>query len=76
MRIEPGMIWIGWITLVTLVFYVAVGFRAAILRGRHGVIAPAMTGHPAFEAAVRVQANTLENMGPFLVALRLCANSA
>jgi uncharacterized membrane protein YecN with MAPEG domain len=73
MKITPGLIWIGWITLVTLVFYIGISMRAAALRGRHGIAAPAMTGHPDFERAVRVQANTLESLVPFLVALWMCA---
>jgi uncharacterized membrane protein YecN with MAPEG domain len=73
MRIEPGMIWIGWISLAALLLYIATGFRAARMRGRYGIAAPAMTGHPEFERAVRVQANTLESLVPFLVALWLCA---
>lgn len=73
MKITPGMIWIGWITLATLAFYIAVSFRVAMMRSRHGIAAPAMTGHPDFECAIRVQANTLEYLVPFLVALWLCA---
>jgi uncharacterized membrane protein YecN with MAPEG domain len=73
MKITPGMIWIGWITLVTLVVYMAICFQVARMRGRHGIAAPAMTGHPAFEAAIRVQSNTLEYLVPFLVVLWMCA---
>ena len=73
MKITPGLIWIGWITLVTLVFYIGVSLRAAQARTRHGIAAPAMTGHPDFERAVRVQTNTLESLVPFLVALWMCA---
>ena len=73
MKITPGMIWIGWITLVVLVFYLGLAMHAAMLRGRHRVTAPAMTGHPAFELASRIQSNTLEHLVPFLVALWMCA---
>jgi glutathione S-transferase len=73
MKITPGMIWIGWITLVTLVFYIVVAMRAARLRGVHKVAAPTMSGPPDFERAQRVHLNTLETMVPFLVALWLCA---
>src|SRR3546814_14865728 len=38
-------------------------------RGTHGVKAPAPTGHPDFERAYRVQANTLEAAVAFLPAL-------
>src|SRR5690348_14374833 len=73
MKITPGLIWIGWITLVTLVFYLGLAMHTAILRGRHHVMAPAATGHPAFDLATRIHANTLEYLVPFLVALWMCA---
>lgn len=71
--IQPGMIWIGCITLLALILYVLTGFGVARMRYRHRIAAPAMTGNPEFERAVRVQANTLENLVPFLTALWLCA---
>ena len=73
MHITPGLIWIGWITVATLAFYIALGFRVAVMRGRCGIKAPAMTGHPDLECALRVQGNTLEFLVPFLAALWLCA---
>jgi glutathione S-transferase len=41
-------------------------------RGRTGIKAPAVTGHPDFERAYRVQMNTLEQTVVFLPALYLC----
>jgi glutathione S-transferase len=41
------------------------------MRGKHGVQAPAMTGAPEFERAVRVQMNTLEQVVLFLPLLWL-----
>jgi glutathione S-transferase len=41
------------------------------MRGKHGVNAPAMTGAPEFERAVRVQMNTLEQFALFLPLLWL-----
>jgi uncharacterized membrane protein YecN with MAPEG domain len=35
-------------------------------RGRHGIKAPAMSGHPEVERALRVQGNTLEQVVIFL----------
>ena len=43
-------------------------------RGRHGIKAPAVSGHPAFERAYRVQMNTLESTVMFLPTLWLAAN--
>ncbi|HVM82467.1 MAG TPA: MAPEG family protein [Candidatus Binatia bacterium] len=71
--IEPGLIWIGWISLAALVLYLATCIGVARTRRRHQIFAPAMTGHPEVERALRVQANTLEQLVPFLVALWLCA---
>jgi glutathione S-transferase len=73
MKITPGMIWIGWITLVTLIFYLGLAMHAASLRGRHRIAAPATTGHPDFDLATRIHANTLEYLVPFLVLLWMCA---
>jgi glutathione S-transferase len=73
MNMTPGLVWIGWITLFTLVFYLALAMHAAIMRGRHRVSAPAMTGHPAFDVATRIHANTLEYLVPFLVVLWMAA---
>ena len=52
-----------------LVFSILVGGA----RGRYGVKAPAVTGHPMFERAYRVQMNTLELMVLFIPALYLAA---
>ena len=43
------------------------------LRYKHGIKAPAMTGHPEFERAVRVHYNTLEQLAIFLPLYALCA---
>jgi len=42
MKITPGLIWIGWITLVTLVFYLGLAMHTAILRWRPRRIAVCM----------------------------------
>jgi glutathione S-transferase len=73
MKITPGLIWIGWITLATLVFYIGVAFNVARLRTRTGVLAPASSGHPDFDRAQRIHMNTLEYLVPFLVLLWMCA---
>jgi glutathione S-transferase len=57
------------VALQYLVFIVLVG-RA---RGRYGISAPAMTGHPVFERLVRVQQNTQEQLAIFFPALALFA---
>jgi glutathione S-transferase len=66
---QPVVLWTATVTLLIGFFYFYTGFRVGNLRARHGVRAPAVTGHPEFERAYRVQLNTLEQMGivlPFL----------
>jgi uncharacterized MAPEG superfamily protein len=43
------------------------------MRVRHGIKAPATSGHPAFDRAYRVQMNTLEGTVMFLPVLWLAA---
>src|SRR5580704_6811853 len=65
----PATLWTAIITLLIGFFYFYTAFRVGNLRQKHGIKAPATTGHPEFERAYRVQLNTLEQMGivlPFL----------
>ena len=49
-------------------------FEVGRARGRYGIKAPAVTGHPDFERVFRVQMNTVEQSVLFFPALWLCAN--
>jgi len=60
-------------TILALVVYSVIFFNVGSARGKWGVQAPAVTGHPEFEKRLRVQANTLEQLALFLPALWLCA---
>jgi uncharacterized MAPEG superfamily protein len=51
---------------LALLEYLAFGSLAGQARGRHGVEAPAVTGHPDFERRFRVQQNTLEQLIIFI----------
>jgi glutathione S-transferase len=65
----PATLWTAIVTLLIGFFYFYTGFRVGNLRGKHGIKAPATSGHPEFDRAYRVQLNTLEQMGiilPFL----------
>jgi glutathione S-transferase len=65
----PATLWTAIVTLLIGLFYFYTGFRVGNLRGKHGIKAPATSGHPQFDRAYRVQLNTLEQMGiilPFL----------
>ncbi|WP_424192756.1 MAPEG family protein [Ampullimonas aquatilis] len=65
------LIWTALVTCLSLLTYsVSCGYVAR-MRGVHGIKAPATTGHPQFEAAYRVQMNTLENLIIYLPALWL-----
>lgn len=64
-------LWTAAITIVAIVFYFWTGLNVGRMRGKHKIDAPAMTGNPEFERAVRVQMNTLEWFVIFLPLLWL-----
>lgn len=70
---DPNLLWVAVDTLLLALFYFYTSKRVGSMRGRHKIYAPAVTGHPDFERALRVQMNTLEQMVPFLISLWLCA---
>jgi glutathione S-transferase len=55
----------GLAVLQTFLF----AFQVGQARARHEVTAPAMSGHPEFDRAVRVHANTVEQLVIFLPGL-------
>ena len=61
------------VTLLALLTYFWMGLQVAGARGKSGIQAPAMTGHPVLERAVRVHYNTLEWLPIFLVSMWLFA---
>ena len=61
------------VTLLALAFYFFTCVNVSRSRSRTGVKVPAMSGHPDFERAFRIQMNTLEWMPIFLPALWLFA---
>ncbi len=69
----PDMLATAAVTMLAVILYVYMGIRVGSARGKYKISAPAMTGHPDFERAVRIQANTLEFMASFLPALWLAA---
>ena len=60
-------------TLLALAFYFFTCINVSRSRRKTGVKVPAMSGHPDFERAFRIQMNTLEWMPIFLPALWLFA---
>jgi glutathione S-transferase len=61
------------VTLLAIVLYFYMSVRVGQMREKHGVKAPATTGHPEFERAFRVHYNTLESLVVFLPLLWLAA---
>jgi uncharacterized membrane protein YecN with MAPEG domain len=59
------------VTVAALLMYIAFALRVAAARTRHGLPAPAMSGDPTVERALRVQGNTLEWLPIFLPSLWL-----
>ncbi len=61
------------VTLLALLTYFWMGLQVAGARSKSGIQAPAMTGDPLLERAVRVHYNTLEWLPMFVVSLWLFA---
>lgn len=62
------------VALLTVLLLFGTAWVVGHARGKYDIKAPAVTGHPYFERAYRVQVNTLENTVIFLPALWLAAN--
>ena len=65
--------WTAIVTLLSLLVYFWMSLQVGRARGKSGIHAPAMTGDPLLERAVRVQSNTLEWLPIFLPSLWLFA---
>jgi glutathione S-transferase len=60
-------------TLLSLLLYATLGVQVGRARNKSGIHAPAMSGDPILERAIRVQMNTLEWLPIYLVSLWLFA---
>jgi glutathione S-transferase len=67
------MAWVELVTLLALVQLLAFGVLVGRARGRYGIKAPAMVGHPVFERYSRIQINTIETLVLLLPALWISA---
>ncbi|MHB8680400.1 MAG: MAPEG family protein [Rudaea sp.] len=67
------MVWINLVTLCALIEYFVFAWLVGKARARHGVKAPATTGHEVFERYFRVQQNTLELLILFVPGLWIAA---
>ena len=61
------------VAALVLIEYMAIVWLTGQARGRYGVAAPAITGHPVFERWLRVQGNSVEQMVVFFPGLWLFA---
>ena len=59
------------VTVAALVLTFVLSIQVGNMRRKHGVKAPASTGHPEFEAANRIHQNTIEQLVLFLPVLWL-----
>ena len=57
------------VTILALGQFVLFSVQVGSMRGRHGIKAPAMSGHPEFERSFRIQQNTMEQLVVFVPAL-------
>ena len=71
MQSIPADLWSAIVTILAILLYAYMGFRVGVMRGKHKVNAPAMSGPPEFDRAFRVHYNTLEAMVVFLPLLWL-----
>jgi uncharacterized MAPEG superfamily protein len=67
------MPWVLIVMVLALLQFYAFGIAVGGARKRHGIAAPATSGHPVFERYFRVQMNTLEQLVAFLPAIWLFA---
>ena len=61
------------VTILALAQYILFAIQVGSMRTRHGVKAPAVTGHEEFERMFRVQQNTMEQLVAFIPALWIYA---
>lgn len=71
MTAVPTTLFSAGVTVLAVLFVFYTSFNVGNMRSKHKIAAPAVTGHPEFECAYRVQVNTLEQFVIFLPLLWL-----
>lgn len=71
MSSSPAVLSTAVVTILCIVVYFVMGMRVGRMRVKHAIHAPAMSGHPEFDRAFRVQMNTLEHLPVILPLLWL-----
>jgi len=61
------------VTILALAQFIMFSIQVGSMRGKHGIKAPAVTGHPEFERMFRVQQNSMEQLVAFVPALWMFA---
>ena len=61
------------VTILAIAQFILFTIQVGSMRGKHGVKAPAISGHPDFERMFRVQQNTMEQLVAFIPALWIYA---
>jgi glutathione S-transferase len=58
----PAALLSATVTILIVITYFYTSIPVGRMRGKHGIKAPATSGHPEFDRAFRVHMNTLEQM--------------
>ncbi|HEY5347098.1 MAG TPA: MAPEG family protein [Rhizomicrobium sp.] len=62
MLAAPAALLSAIVTILVVLTYFLTSIPVGKMRGKHGIKAPATSGHPEFDRAFRVHMNTLEQM--------------
>jgi len=65
------MEFVAFVIALALLEFAVFGMLVGWARGKYGVAAPAVSGHPVFERYFRVHQNTLEQLVAFVPAMWL-----
>jgi len=68
------MEYVAIVTLLALMQFIMFALQVGAMRVKHGVKAPAITGHPEFERMFRIHQNTMEQLVVFVPALWIYAH--
>ena len=73
MTVTLATLFTALVSILAILVVFWTGLRVGGMRTKHNVVAPAVSGHPEFERAYRVQMNTMEQFVIFLPLLWLAA---
>jgi glutathione S-transferase len=73
MTVTLATLFTAIVSILAILVLFWTGLRVGGMRGKHNIQAPAVSGHPEFERAYRVQMNTMEQFVIFLPLLWLAS---